>query len=122
MMGAFIKRNTGALAFLAAILALLGSWLFGEVRGLQGMLLGLASAGFGVAALVLLVRFLGAASTGGATSPFGSALSIAAFLLKLPLYWVVWTVAQRLGGAAPGCFLTGVCLVYFALVVRASVH
>lgn len=103
-----------------SLLSLFGSYLYGTLHGLQGMALGLGGAAFGITALILVIQLIGAAATKGRASRFGAAVSILAFLAKLPLYFVLWKLAQHIGGAAPGCFLTGVCLVYFAVVAWAA--
>lgn len=112
--------NAPVLLVAAGLAALAGSFAYGQVRGLEGMALGLASATFGVFALKMVIGLLGDAVGRGATSPFGATVSILAFFAKIPLYIVVWGVSQKIGDPAPGCFLTGVILVYSLLVAWAS--
>lgn len=124
-----MKRGSGpprslggpwTLFFIAGLMALVGSYVYGQTKGLEGMMLGLASATFGVFALKMVIGLLGDAVGRGATSPFGATVSILAFFAKIPLYIVVWKVSQKIGDPAPGCFLTGVILVYSLLVAWAS--
>ncbi|MBI5705495.1 MAG: hypothetical protein HZC36_00730 [Armatimonadetes bacterium] len=117
-----MKRTGKLWVFLAAagLAALIASYVYGQSKAVEGMALGLASAAFGVFALKMVIGLLGDAVGRGATSPFGATVSILAFFAKIPLYIVVWRVSQKIGDPAPGCFLTGVILVYSLLVAWAS--
>jgi hypothetical protein len=101
----------------AALLGLAGAFVFRGVAGMLGFTLGLASATFGCAALWALAGFIGASAKGGSPPKFGVTLAILGFLLKLPLYWVCFRISQRLGTGADTCFIFGVVVVYFGLVV-----
>ena len=106
-------------ALILLALALAGAALIGSVNGLFGMAMGLAGAAVGVAGLILATKLAGAAATAGAKPSLGVLLTVIVFLAKIPLFFVLWTLSQSLGGSAPGCFLAGVLLVYFGLVAWA---
>ena len=101
------------------VIALVISFILGGTQGLAGMLIGLASALFGVAVLWQLVQLLGRSVSAGRNAGCGTFLTIGGFFAKLPLYIACGMVAARLGHAAFSCFLAGVVLVYFCLVARA---
>ncbi len=90
-------------------------WVSGE-RGAYGMALGLFGATFSILALWGVVRLLGDWCRDRPPSPGMQLVLFVAFLLKIPLLWVAWLVAGRIGGMAPSCFLMGLALVYSALV------
>jgi len=106
-------------AVVITALALAVAALIGKADGLIGMAMGIAGAAVGVAGLILATKFAGSAANAGAKPSFGVLLTIVVFAAKIPLFYVLWTLSQSVGGAAPGCFLTGVVLVYFCLVAWA---
>lgn len=109
-------RIFAALGLVAPFVA----WIAGGSKGLQGMMLGLGAAGFGVTALVLITNLVGTLAKYGAAKRSGTALIVLAFLLKIPLFLVVGGVAIKTGGAAIPCFAGAVMLVYFSLVAWAA--
>lgn len=115
---ASIAQNPLTAVVLVA-LALAGAALVGNVNGLYGMTMGLTGATVGAAGLILVTKLTGAAATAGAKPSLGVAASLFIFVIKIPLLYVLWTLAQSLGGSAPGCFLAGVLLVYSGLVAWA---
>lgn len=106
-------------AVVLAALALAGAAIIGNIGGLYGMTMGLAGAAVGVAGLILATKLAGAAASAGAKPGLGVFATLLVFLIKLPLLYVLWSLAQSLGGSAPGCFLAGVLLVYSGLVAWA---
>lgn len=95
------------------------SYGYGGESGLIGMALGLAGAAVGVAGLILVTRLAGVAASAGAKPSLGVLLTAIVFFAKIPLFFALWTLAQSLGGSAPGCFLAGILLVYSGLVAWA---
>jgi hypothetical protein len=108
-----IPAAVGTVAALVVAFAVAGQ------QGLVGMGVGLAGASFGVTGLVLATGLVGRAASRGRTGGVGALMGVMAFLLKLPVYYVLWGLSQQIGGAAPACFLTGIVLVYLALVAWA---
>jgi len=80
------------------------------------MALGLFATTFSILALWGVVRLLGDWCRDRPPSTAMQFVLIGAFLFKIPLLWVAWLVAGRIGGMAPSCFLMGLGLVYSALV------
>ena len=113
-----IFRKPGTWFFIG-FTALALSACIGDIKGLQGMAMGLVGAIFGVAALWMLIKWLGTAATAGASPRLGSLLTLLAFAAKIPLYVVLWRLSSAIGGSASGCFIAGVVLVYFAVVAWA---
>jgi hypothetical protein len=104
-------KISAALAIAAAIPIFL-------IWGVQGGL-GLAL-GFTTAILSILSFGLLAYAFGEGTGPqTGTRLTLALWLVKLPvIYTLVW-LATALGAHAIGCFLAGLVLVYSALIFSA---
>jgi hypothetical protein len=107
--------------FAAVVLVLSGLLLvacqiFGGEQGLKGAVLGLGGTGFNTLALWGIVRLLGYSFEKGNPPKLGSIISVIAFFIKLPLFIAFGILAQRIGGAAPTCFLAGLALVYSCLV------
>ena len=100
----------------AAAALVVGAYLFGGVSGLQGAALGLCATGFSIGALWWIIRLSTGSEAGPKRTPVGTSLVVLAFFVKLPLFLALGTLAHRIGGHAPGCFLLGLALVYFALV------
>jgi hypothetical protein len=107
-------------AAVAAVAALAAAFALGGAPGLGGMALGLVGAMFGATGLVLVMNLVGTRSKAAGGERFGVIVPVLVFLLKIPMYALLGTFAQRIGGAAFGCFLAGVVLVYFGLVAWAS--
>lgn len=103
-----------------ATAAILASQAVGGAAASLGMAMGIAAAGFGVLGLWLLVGLLGRAVIRGLKPGVGTSLTILAFLAKIPVYVVLGGAADRIGGLALPFFVTGVVLVYFALVAWAA--
>jgi|DewCreStandDraft_4_1066084.scaffolds.fasta_scaffold203845_2 hypothetical protein len=110
-----LARDWRAHVGLGLLACLLSFLIAGEVA-LAGMALGLVGTGFSILALWWVVRLTGGLAPLGAAPRFGASLTILAFLVKLPLFIALGFLAHRLGGPAPGAFLLGLGLVYFALV------
>lgn len=98
---------------------LVGSAIFGGIRGLGGAALGLTSGAFGVFVLWQLIQLVGKAAAAGGNTKTGTILTVIAFFMKLPLYVFCGMAANRLGGAAFACFLAAVVLVYSGLIAWA---
>jgi hypothetical protein len=108
------------LALLAAgivALGLAGAYVFRGAPGILGFALGLASATFGCATLWAFAGLIGSSAKGGSPPKFGALLAVLGFLLKVPLYLGCFRLSQRLGTGADTCFILGVVVVYFGLVV-----
>jgi hypothetical protein len=111
----------GNYRFISAVLVLSGLLLIGcqalaGEQGLKGAALGLGGTGFNILALWGIVRLLGYSFQKGNPPKLGSIISVIAFFIKLPLFIAFGIIAQRIGGAAPTCFLAGLALVYSCLV------
>jgi hypothetical protein len=88
---------------------------YGE-SGLKGVVLGLFATGFNILALAGVVWLLGKAHKSGQPPRLGASFAVLAFLIKLPLFVAFGVLANRMGGAAPTCFLLGLGMVYCALI------
>lgn len=93
--------------------------LIGRGEGLAGYALGLGATAFSVWGLWRVVCLTGSAAEAGAPSRLGTTAVVLAFLVKLPVFILAGLAANRIGGAAPPCFLLGLAGVYFALVAWA---
>lgn len=111
-----MKRLVWPVIAVAAVALVVGAYLLGGMTGLQGALLGLAATGFSIAALWWIIRLSTGGVLGPKRTPVGTTLVVLAFFVKLPLFIALGTLAHRVGGNAPACFLLGLALVYFALV------
>ncbi len=105
-----------AIHSIIALIAVGVAYALGGEKGLIGMTLGLFGTGFNLWAMWKVIVLIGKASEVGRPQRVGATLTALAFLVKLPLFVALGIVAQRLGGAAPGCFLGGLGLVYSALI------
>ncbi len=92
------------------------SFVFAGSTGLIGMAVGLAGTTFNTWALWGAIRLLGKAHGRKDPGRFGAFFIVLAFLVKLPVIVLLGMMMQRLGGAAPSCFLVGLLLVYSALI------
>jgi len=92
------------------------AYSFGGLSGLQGMAMGVFASLFNLWAMWKIIQLSGKASLVGQPQRVGATLIVLAFLVKLPLFVALGLAAQRIGGAASGCFLAGLGLVYSALV------
>lgn len=101
-------------ALAVAAIGIAAAFAVGGSLGALGMAIGLSGAAVGVTALWAVVSFVSAVGSTGLATRLGMVVSILGFFLKLPLFYLLWSVAKTLDGAAPVCFLTGVILVYFA--------
>lgn len=114
-----MNRPRRAFWLCVAILAFLCIALaaeFGGRTGLEGMLMGLFATSFSLLALWWAIR-IGTARPGSAPATrVGTSVIVLAFFVKLPLFIALGTLAHRVGGHAPACFLAGLALVYCALV------
>lgn len=104
-----------ALILVAACLAL--SFAFAQLRGLEGMALGLSSGAFGAYTLYAIINMLRAVA--GQTRT-GTALTLLGFFMKFPVLGLAAYLSFRLGVASLICFVAGVLVVYSALVWRAA--
>jgi len=108
------------LTFATAILALVLSFGLRGTTGLQGMALGLIATTITVGGWWLAISQVSELSKSeGAKGSGGTFWVVLAFLLKLPVFFVLGFVAQRIGGNAVPCFLGGLGLVYLAMIVWA---
>ena len=114
-----IATRASTYAAIAAV-ALAVAGAAGQMKGVAGMLLGLAAAAVGVYILYRIIAVIGNAMTEGGNPMAGTILAVFGALLKVPLLLLANAAANRLGGAAPGCFLAGVILVYSSLVAWAA--
>ena len=117
--------NRGLSSFLrvAPLLSLgvLGSCTaFGGWLGLASSLVGIAGTAVFLWGTWTIVRLVGAAAGGGKPTPLQVTMTVVALLMKLPLIYVGWLVAKRLGPFGPTCFLLGLGLVYFLVIWRAA--
>jgi hypothetical protein len=112
-------RTLAVTATLAATALLAVSLTLGSWQGLIAALIGLAGTAFYLYATWLLVKLLGSASAGSRISPLQALASTVAVLLKLPLIYLGWKLAQGLGPFGPTAFLLGLGLVYFVVIWRA---
>lgn len=103
------------LAIASTALVILCDLLYGET-GLRGVLLGLFATAFNTIALAGVVWLLGLAYQSGQPPRFGASFAVIAFLVKLPLFIGFGILANRIGGAAPTCFLFGLAMVYCGLI------
>jgi hypothetical protein len=80
------------------------------------MALGIGGSAFNLLAMWGAIRLMGRLILGDAPGPFVALVAGGAFLIKLPL--ILWTMslAQAMGGSAPGAFLAGLAMVYCALI------
>ena len=99
-----------------ALIAVVLAYALSGLKGFEGMILGLFGTTFNLWAMWKIITLIGKASEVGRPQRVGATLTVLAFLVKLPLFVALGIVAQRLGGAAPGCFLAGLGLVYSALI------
>ena len=116
---ASLARNPGTYLGLAT-LSLICSAAIGKMPGMEGMAMGLASATFGAAVLWQMIQLVGSMAAKGSSPGCGAILTILAFFSKIPIYVALFSVSNRIGHAAPSCFLAGVLLVYFCLVAWAA--
>ncbi len=103
-----------------AVLALAAAVIVDGPRGAAGMALGLCGAAIGVAGIAMVVGRIGHEAPLGSKGRYGVVFPVLVFLMKLPVYAALGMLANRLGGAAFGCFLSGIVLVYFGVVAWAS--
>jgi hypothetical protein len=108
-------RFYAILAFLALAIAVAAS----GPQGLAGMSLGLSSGTFGAVALWQLIQLTGKAMSTGGNTKTATIVTVLAFFAKLPVYAGCGMLATRIGPTAFSCFLVGVVLVYFGLIVWA---
>lgn len=90
--------------------------LVGGAKGLEGGLLGEGGSLFNVGAWWAVIHLMATYVHAPNPERRGTFIVLAAFLIKLPLFAAMALMANRIGGPALGCFLAGVCLVYFDLV------
>jgi len=106
------------LIFIFALLLCLGaSMMFGGSPGLAGMALGLGTGALGAYSLVWVTKLLGSVATETGTAKFGTLAAIFTFIAKAAAFFLIFLLAGRLGGAASGCFVVGVVVVYSLTVV-----
>lgn len=99
-----------------ALLAFVPAYSYGGPNGATGLLLGLSGTGFSIFALWLMTGLLGKMAGQNQPPKAGTILILLSFFVKLPILVGFGLLSQRLGGAAPTCFLSGLALVYFAMV------
>lgn len=96
--------------------ALAYAYFHGGPLGVAGMAIGIAATLFSLLALSWAISVIARPSTAPEQSRLRTAFIYVCFLLKLPLIVGAMTLVQRWDGAAPGHFIGGLLLVYFALV------
>lgn len=104
------------IGILGVIVGSIGCGVLGGGTALAGYLLGVGATAFNLIALWLVIRLLGAPPEEGPKRVLSTGWVVVAFFAKLPLFVLLGQQAHRLGGAAPGCFLAGIALVYSLLV------
>lgn len=114
-----VARSPVTFGVLSALALLISALTFG-IRGVAGMTVGLGATTIGSYFLWQVIRLAGKAVTEGATAQSTTILVVLGFFLKIPLLLAAFWAANRIGGAAPACFIAGVVLVYFALVTWAA--
>jgi len=106
--------------FAAFCIALAAAYTMRGTTGLAGMALGLTATSITVGGWWLAISQIAILSKAeNAKGSGGTFWVVLAFLLKLPVFFVLGIVAQRIGGNAVPCFLGGLGLVYLAMIVWA---
>ena len=116
--------NKGVLLFNRCLVALVvvlltASFSHANLVGLFSAMIGLVGTTVFLGGTWMIVKLSGAASVGPPSSLI-IGLTVVALLLKLPLIYVGWIVAKRLGSFGPMWFLIGLGLVYCLLIWRAA--
>ena len=111
------KQTSVGAAFAAALLlTAVISATVGRIKGLEGFILGTAGSAFNLWALWAIIGVASRSAAAGQPPRRGTFVIVLAFLVKLPVFIALGLLANRIGGAAPTCFLAGIGLVYSALV------
>ena len=106
---------TGAAALvLASFSVAVSLW-----RGLAAFALGAEGTALFLGGTWLIVKLVGSTVSPYRPTRAQIFLTVLALLLKLPIVYVGWLLSQRLGPFGPTWFLTGVALVYCAVIWRA---
>lgn len=102
----------------AALLAtgVVASYLSWGAPAGVGLSLGLVGGAFSFWALARVSALMGSAAREQPAPRLGATLTVAAFLLKLPVLAALGYVCFRLGTTCSACFLAGLALVYCALL------
>ena len=91
-------------------------WLAGW-RAAAGMSLGIAASAFGLFMWWKVIDLAGrSVQTEKIRASFGGCITVAGFLVKLPLFVGAGFLALKLGDASRTCFLIGLAQVYLALI------
>jgi hypothetical protein len=113
-----LRAFNGSAPVLLAILFALAVG-FHDWRGLAAAALGLTGTALYLYGTWVVVRVSGAGMNRQGPSRAQVAFVVLALLLKIPLIYVGWVLAQGLGPFGPTWFLAGLALVYSLLVWRA---
>lgn len=103
------------LAFVC-LLAIPIAYFIGGQKGAIGMSLGIVGTAFHLWALWRICVLSGEAAVIGARAKFGAAVAILAFFMKIPVLMVLSNLTEKLGGMAHSCFLSGLGVVYCAMI------
>jgi len=98
------------------VLAIVLSVVFGGVKGLFGMTIGLGSTAFNIIAFYFALYVAGKTVKQSHQVDTAAVFGVMALFVKLPVWCVCAMVAQRMGGAVLNGFLAGLGLVYCAAV------
>jgi len=105
------------LVFATFAVALIASYLMRGETGLQGMALGLIATTITVGGWWLAISQVAILSKSAEPRMSGGTFWVVlTFFLKLPVFFILGFLAQRIGGNAVPCFLGGLGLVYLALI------
>jgi hypothetical protein len=99
-----------------ALVALVGAYAIAGANGLIGMAAALGAGGIGVVALAGTSFLVGRLMADRGTPKIGTTIILLAAFVKFPLLIGAWFFVKRLGGGAEGAFVSGILLVYSALV------
>lgn len=98
------------------LLALAIAPFTGGLLGFYGMLAGLLATTFSLLALWWVIGIVARPMSAPEQPWWRTVFIVFCFLLKVPILGGAIVLVQRLGDPAPGHFLCGLALVYFALV------
>ena len=112
-----MRFNRGLAVLMLVLLS--ASFIHSSFVGLISAMIGSVGTAVFLGGTWMVVKLAGSASA-GSPSPSLIAVTVVALLLKLPLIYVGWIVAKRLGSFGPMWFLFGLGLVYCLLIWRAA--